>query len=56
MGEEIIEKKRKEGSTEVPLLMCFWIKLERTLIDHHPKQITTKETLEKMLGYHVFWS
>ena len=34
--------------------MRFWIKLERTSIDQHPKQIaSTKETLEKTPGYHM---
>ena len=47
LGEERIEKKQ-ERVTEVPLLITIWIKVDNTLIDHHPSRIQkqTKETLE----------
>ena len=48
LGEERIEKKQ-ERVTEVPLLITIWIKVDNTLIDHHPsrrQQKRTKETLE----------
>ena len=41
-------EKKQERVTEVPLFIVVWIKVDRTLIDHHTSRIQkqTKETLE----------